>query len=126
MRFKSILGAFIFICFASFVALVIFIQTKSFGRLATRVISDLSQKRAQTDVSIKSIGISVFPPGIELNQVRIQKDIGTDKKLKSEFGRLGFYIGLIEFEERKITLDSNKGMFNYRREKKLHKSVFIS
>lgn len=104
MRFKSILGAFIFIVLASLVAVVIFVQTKSFGRIATKVISDLSQKRAQTDVSIKSIGISVFPPGIELNQVRIKKSLGPDKKFESEFGKLGFYVGLIEFEERKITL----------------------
>lgn len=104
MRFKSILGAFIFICLASFVAMVIFIQTKSFGRIATKVITDLSQRRAQVDVSIKSIGISVFPPGIELNQVKIKKQLAPDKKFASEIGRLGFYVGLIEFEEKKITL----------------------
>ena len=104
MRFKSILGAFIFIGLASMIAMVVFIQTKSFGRIATKVISDISQKKAQTKVSIKSIGISLFPPGIELNQVRVKKNLGEGKKISTEFGKLGFYIGLIEFEEKKITL----------------------
>ncbi|MBA2403833.1 MAG: hypothetical protein H0V66_03600 [Bdellovibrionales bacterium] len=97
MRFKSILGAFIFICLASLVATVIFVQTKSFGRIVTKVITDLSQRRAQTAVSIKSIGISLFPPGIELNQVRLKKKLGPDERFQSEIGRLGFYIVLIEF-----------------------------
>ena len=104
MRFKSILGAFIFVCLATFVAVVFFIQTKNFGRIATKVISDLSQKRASTQVSVKNFGISLFPPGIELNQVKIKKEIGPGKIFESEFGRLGFYVGLIEFEEKKISL----------------------
>jgi hypothetical protein len=104
MRFKSILGAFIFIGLASFVALIIFIQSKDFGALATKVISDISYKKAQTDVSIKSLGISIFPPGIELNQVKISKEISANERIDSEFGKIGFYIGLIELEERRITL----------------------
>jgi len=108
MRFKSILGAFIFICLASFIALVIFIQTKNFGRIATKVISNLSQRRAQTEVSVKSINISIFPPGVELNQVKVKKNIAPDKVFQSEFGKLGFYIGLIEVEEKKISLGEIK------------------
>lgn len=103
MRFKSILGAFIFIIVASLVALVVFVQTKSFGRVATKVITDLSQRRAQTKVSIRSIGISVFPPGLELNQVKVFKQISPEKKLEAEFGTLGIYLGLIELEEKTIT-----------------------
>lgn len=104
MRFKSILGALIFICFASFLALVVFVQTQNFGRIATKVISSLSQKRAQAQVSIKSIGISLFPLGIELNQVKINKNMTADKKIRCEFGKLGFYVGVIEFEDKKFTL----------------------
>lgn len=84
--------------------MVIFIQSKNFGRIATKVISDISYKKTQTRVSIKSIGISLFPPGIELNQVKISKDIGPQERVESEFGSVGFYVGLIEFEEKRITL----------------------
>lgn len=103
MRFKSILGAFIFLVIASLVAAVIFVQTKSFGRVATKVITNLSQRKADTKVAIKSIGISLFPPGLELNQVKVKKEFGPDKKLEAEFGRLGIYINLIELEEKTIT-----------------------
>lgn len=103
MRFKSVLGAAIFVVCASVAALVIFVHTNSFGNLLTRVISDLSRRRADVDIKIKNIGISVFPPGIELNRVRVKKTVGPDEKLFAELGKLGFYISLIELEERKLT-----------------------
>lgn len=104
MRFKSVLGAFIFVVLASAAASIIFIQTETFGRVLTKIISDLSQRRIDADVGIKNVGISIFPPGIELNRVSIKKDLGADKKFFAEFGQLGFYVGLIEFEEKKLTL----------------------
>ncbi len=103
MRFKSVLGAIIFVICASLGALVIFIHTNSFGNLLTRVISDLSLKRTNTEIKIRNIGISVFPPGIELNRVRIKKVIGPKEKLSAELGKLGFYVSLIELEEKKLT-----------------------
>ena len=103
MRFNSVVGAFLFIVLASFLAFVIFIQTKSFGNLVTRVISNISERKAQTKVSIKSIGISVFPPGVEFNRVRINKVLGPQSAFDAEFGKLGFYVSLIEVEEKKLT-----------------------
>lgn len=89
---------------ASFAAMIIFVQTKSFGRVATKVVSNLAQKKAQMQVGVKNIEISLFPPGIELNRVTIQKQIGPEEKFSAEFGKLGFYIGLVELEEKKLTL----------------------
>jgi translocation and assembly module TamB len=104
MRFKSILGAFIFLWLASFVAMVIFVQTKTFGRIASKVISDISHRRADAKITVKSLAISLLPPGIEFNQVKIHKNLAPDKKIFTEFGKLGFYVGLIELEEKKLTL----------------------
>lgn len=103
MRFKSVLGAIIFVICACIGALVIFVHTNSFGSLLTRVISDLSLKKTNTEIRIRNIGISVFPPGIELNRVRIKKNIGPDETLFAELGKLGFYVSLIELEEKKLT-----------------------
>ena len=103
MRFKSVLGAIVFIVCASIAALVIFVHTNSFGSLITKVISDLSLKKTNTNISIKNIGFSIFPPGIELNRVKVRKNISPDENLMAEFGRLGFYVSLIELEERKLT-----------------------
>lgn len=103
MRFKSVLGAIIFVVLASIAALVVFVHTNSFGNLITRVISDLSLKRTNTHIQIRNIGISVFPPGIELNRVKIKKIMGPDENLYAELGKLGFYISLIELEEKKLT-----------------------
>lgn len=103
MRFKSVLGAVIFVICASVAALVIFVHTNSFGHLLTRVISDLSRRRADVDIRIQNIGISVFPPGIELNRVKVRKTVSPSENLSAELGKLGFYISLIELEERKLT-----------------------
>ncbi|MES2528511.1 MAG: translocation/assembly module TamB domain-containing protein [Bdellovibrionota bacterium] len=103
MRFKSVLGAIVFIVCASIAAFVVFVHTNSFGNLLTRVISDLSLKKTNTHISIRNIGISVFPPGIELNRVKVKKMMGPDELLYAELGKLGFYISLIELEERKLT-----------------------
>lgn len=103
MRFKSVLGAFLFIVLASFIAFVVFIQTKSFGGLVTKVVSDLSRRKAQTDVRIKNFTISVFPPGLELNRVRVKKKISDVENFEAELGKIGFYISLIEVEEKKLT-----------------------
>jgi translocation and assembly module TamB len=103
MRFKGVLCALFFILFASSLAFVVFIQTKSFGGLVTKVVSDFSRKKLQTEVKIKSFSISVFPPGLELNRVVIKKKISNVENFEAELGKIGFYISLIEFEERKLT-----------------------
>lgn len=103
MRFKSVIGAFLFVLSASIVALIIFVQSKSFGRLATKFVSDITRSRADLSVSVKDIKISLFPPGIELNKVAFYKQISPEESVDAEFGKLGFYISLIEVEERKLT-----------------------
>lgn len=104
MRFKSILGAFIFIIGASLVAFVIFIQTKSFGGLITRIVSDISLRQFQTEVKINNFSLSVFPPGLEMNRIEIRKQISEEESFEAELGRVGFYISLLEIEEKKLTL----------------------
>lgn len=103
MRFKSVLGAFLFVLLASFIAFVVFIQTDSFGRLVSKVVTDISEKRFKTEVKVKSVSISVFPPGIELNQIKVNKVISDVERFTGEFGTIGFYIGLIEIEEKNLT-----------------------
>lgn len=102
MKYRSVLAAFIFICVASFVALLIFIQTKSFGSLLTKIVSDLSERKVHAFVSVDNIELSVFPPGLELNRVVLERTDG-DEKIRAEFGKLGFYISLIEVEERRLS-----------------------
>lgn len=64
MKFKSVLAAFFFVAFSSVVALAVVIHTKSFGGLLTRVISDITERKTKTQVSIKDISLSFFPPGL--------------------------------------------------------------
>lgn len=104
MKFKSVIGAFLFIFSACFLATIVFIQTEYFGKVVTRVVSDVSSKKYQTRISFRKFSLSIFPPGIELNQVQISKKWSEVQSLEGEFGTLGLYFGLVEFEEKKITL----------------------
>lgn len=103
MRFKSVLGAFLFILLASFLAFIVFIQTKSFGTLVTKIISDVSTKKFATQVQVKSFSLSMFPPGLELNKVNVSKQFSENESFSAELGKIGFYINLIEIEERRLT-----------------------
>src|SRR5690606_25924216 len=69
----------------------------------TNVITDFTEKKLDTKIKIKSLTLSIFPPGLEINRVRVNKEISENEKIEAEFGKLGFYIRLIEFEERKLT-----------------------
>jgi hypothetical protein len=104
MKFKSVFGAFIFVCFALSVGAVVFVHSKSFGSLLTRVLTDIGEKKTNTKIALKNVQMSLFPPGIEFNKVSVKKKISDVENFEAEFGKLGFYLGLVELEERKLTL----------------------
>lgn len=108
MRFKSVIGAFLFILLASFIALLVFVQTKSFGRLATKIVTEISEKHFKTKVKVKNFALSVFPPGLELNKVTVKKKISEVESFNGEFGTIGFYLGLIEVEEKNLAFGEIK------------------
>jgi translocation and assembly module TamB len=113
MSIKSILGAFIFVIFAFIAASVFFVQTDSFGDLFSRVLNDLTRKSLSTKIDIKNVSLSFFPPGIEFNQVILNKKISDNEYVESEFGKLGFYFGIIEFDEKKITFGEARILDGY-------------
>ena len=108
MRFKSIIAAFAIIFSAVIIGAIIFIQTDRFGKVLSKVVSDLSRKKIDAQVSLKSIDLSLFPPGIELVQVKVQKKIDGIKDLDLELGKLGFYVGFLELEDKRLTLGEVK------------------
>ena len=113
MKFKSVIGAFIFVLIACSIALVIFVQTKSFGRVLTRVITDISEKKFDTELKVRNISFNLFPPGIELNDVDLFKKISETEYLEAELGKVGIYLGLIELEEKNIALGEIKVSESY-------------
>lgn len=107
MKLRSILASFLFVFIASFIALYFFVQTRSFGSLLTRVVTDLAQKKFDAKVGIDNVEISLFPPGLELNRVRVKRK-SESETIKLELGKLGIYLNLIEIEERRISLGEIK------------------
>lgn len=108
MRFNSVIAAFLFILLAATLALGVFVQTTSFARLVTKVVTDISERRAGVEVSLGKMEISFFPPGIEFNNVRTSKQISDNEYVSAEMGLVGIYLSLIEIEERKISFGELK------------------
>ncbi len=104
MRFRSLIGAFSFFVMASFVSALFYIQTESFGRVLSRIITDLGHKKADAKISLSRVDINYFPPGIEFEEVKFAKKISEQKSISFELGKVGLYIGLIEFDEMKLSL----------------------
>lgn len=113
MRFKSVLGAFIFILLASLIALIVYVQSKSFGELVTKIVTDLSQKKLSTSVEVNSLSISLLPPGFVLNKITVKKEFAPDEFLQAQFGTVGFFIKLLEIEEKKLTFGEIKVTDSY-------------
>ncbi|MGE3609405.1 MAG: translocation/assembly module TamB domain-containing protein [Bacteriovoracaceae bacterium] len=103
MKFKSIFASILFIVIALLTASGIFVQTRTFAELVSKVISDVSKKKADTDIRIRKIGISFFPPGLELKQVNVSKVFSPEKKFYAEIGQIGVYLNIFEFEEKRIS-----------------------
>ncbi len=108
MRFNSVIGAFLFVILASTLALFIFIQTRSFGSLLSRVISDISERKTNTIVNINNIELSFFPPGLELNKTTVKKELSDGKSIDAELGTIGLYFNLIEIEDRNLAFGEIK------------------
>jgi translocation and assembly module TamB len=104
MRYRSVLGAFTFFVLASFVAFVFFIQSDNFGRVFSKVVSDLAQRKAETKIRFKSVKINLFPPGLFLERVKIKKKLDPETTLMAEFGELGLSLALFQIEDRSFNL----------------------
>jgi len=104
MRFKSIIAAFAIILSAVIIGGMVFFQTERFGKILTKVVNDLSEKKIKAKVSLKNVEVSLFPPGLELLKVNIKKTIESDKTIDLELGKIGFYISFLELEDKRITL----------------------
>jgi len=101
MRFNSVFAAFCFIVLTSALAMVLFVQTKSFGKFASKVITDVSERRAGVKIKVKDLKISLFPPGAELNRVTFEKKL-EDGNVEAQLGKIGVYLNLFEIEERRL------------------------
>lgn len=108
MRFNSVIAAFLFILIATCAALGVFIQTPSFARLVTKVVTDVTERKFDAQISLGQIQISAFPPGVEFNKVQINKKISDSEFVWAELGLVGVYLSLIEIEERKLSLGELK------------------
>jgi len=114
MRLKGVLASFLFVLTVVSLTMIFFIQTESFGNLLTKVLADLSRKKADAHLSIKKVKFSLYPLGLELHKVEIKKQ-NTDIDFSSEIGTIGIYLNLLEIEDQRISLGELKLKESYLR-----------
>lgn len=104
MKFKGVLSAFIFVIFASLVMVVIYLQSESFGKLLTRVGTDILYKKYEIKLETTNLEINLFPPGIHLKNVSLSMSSDEIESLEIEFGTIGYNFGLFELEEKNFSI----------------------
>lgn len=108
MRFKGILGSFFFLFVVTVAGMAYYIQSASFGRVLSKVLSDIVYKKTSTEIVLERVDLNLFPPGIEIKKIDIFKKISDTESIESQIGSLGFYINFYELEENKISLGEVK------------------
>ncbi|MFY7992978.1 MAG: translocation/assembly module TamB domain-containing protein [Bacteriovoracaceae bacterium] len=108
MRFKGILGSFFFLFIVSIAGMTYYVQSASFGRVLSKVLSDIIYKKTSTEIVLERVDLNLFPPGIEIKKIDIYKKISDVEVIESQIGSLGFYINFYELEENKISLGEVK------------------
>ncbi len=84
--------------------MIFFIQSESFGKVLSKVVSDIGYRKTQTRIKFESVNITLFPPGIYLEKVYFKKKLDPESTLIAEFGEVGFTIPLLRLEERSFGL----------------------
>lgn len=80
-----------------------FLQSRSFGRLLSRAITEVSEKKFDTKVRFSRINMRFFPPGLGLENVTLlYSRQGTI--VEAEAGEIGVLFDLNMFSEAKVNL----------------------
>lgn len=108
MKFRGILGSFLFLFLGSIIGITYYVQSASFGRVVSKILGDIVYKKTSTEISLERIDINFFPPGIEIKKIDINKKISEEEMIEAQVGSLGFYINFYELEENKISLGEVK------------------
>lgn len=108
MKLRGILGSFIFLFVGSIIGVTYYIQSASFGRVLSKILSDIVYRKASTQISLERIDLNIFPPGIEIKKIDLAKKISDEESVEAQVGSLGFYINFYELEENKISLGEVK------------------
>ncbi|MBY0516177.1 MAG: translocation/assembly module TamB [Bacteriovoracaceae bacterium] len=102
-RINTVLVFFLLLFVALSAAGWAFIQSKAFGRLLSKAITEVSSQKFDTKIKFSRIGMKFFPPGIALENINLEYNKeGT--KIFAEAGELGVFFDLDTFRNSKFRL----------------------
>lgn len=102
-RINTILVFFLLFFSALTAAGWAFIQSKAFGRLLSKAITEISSKKFDTNVRFSRLSVKFFPPGLALENVSLEyKRKGTS--VSAEAGELGVLFDITTFQNEQFKL----------------------
>lgn len=102
-RINTILVFFLLFFSALTAAGWAFIQSKAFGRLLSKAITEISSKKFDTNVRFSRLSVKFFPPGLALENVSLEyKRKGTS--VSAEAGELGVLFDVTTFQNEQFKL----------------------
>jgi translocation and assembly module TamB len=107
MSIRSIVSSFTLVIFLFLIGGVYYLQSKSFGRLITKIATDIAEKKTKTKVKIDSLDFTVYPLGITLNKVAVQKS-AENLVINLELGEINLSLNLMEIEDQRISFGEMK------------------
>lgn len=101
------INTFIILFFALFTLLTFgswtFLQSKTFGRILSKSITQIASDQLDTEISFSKVVIKFFPPALGLEDVRVEYDrLGT--KISAEAGEIGVEFDVKLFKGEKLHL----------------------
>ncbi len=102
-RVNTVLVFFLLLFAALSAAAWAFLQSRSFGQLLSRAVTEISSKQFDTKVRFSRVGIHFFPPGLSLENVSLRYERqGT--RIDAEAGSLGVVFDLRFYSQNKLHL----------------------
>ncbi|MCO4754605.1 MAG: translocation/assembly module TamB domain-containing protein [Bacteriovoracaceae bacterium] len=102
-RLNKILLLFFAIMFFIFIGVWNFLQSDIFGQNLSKTLNKISQSQADVSISFENLDFQFFPPGANLNNVKVSVD-REDIKARAEMAKLGIYFNLIDSFQTKLTI----------------------
>lgn len=105
LKLNKILITFLLLIIVAFTFVWKFVQSETFAKLLSRSITKISKERLDTDIKFERITFKLFPPGVELYNVSIQKKRG-DQAIDLDALRFGVEFNLLDSFETKLTINN--------------------
>lgn len=102
---NKILLLFILVIFTSFVGIWEFVQSEFFAGILSKNVTKYSKEYLGADLSFEKVNFKLFPPGVEINNVILEKKSSDNISYATQVSGLGISFNPLDLFETDLTID---------------------